>query len=77
MQHVIRISARNAHVHRLKARVHARERAVMVCTEFGDRTHEAALPFGHVVCDVRHEISKRAVGFPHHTIFIVAVIGRL
>ena len=36
---------------------------------------EAALPLGHVVRDVGHEVRVAAVGLAHHAVLVVAVVG--
>ena len=79
VQHVRRVVPRNAgsrhRAERLQSGTHPRHRAVMIRSLHIDRVRESALPLGDVVGDVRHEISVAAVGFPHHPILVVAVVG--
>ena len=76
VQHVVRIALRDADVERLQAGAHARERAVVIGAELGDRALVAALPLGDVIGDVRHEVRVRAVGLAHHAVLVVAEVGR-
>ena len=48
---------------------------MMVSTQFNDGTFKTTFPFGNVVRHIGHKISKGAIGFSHHAIFIIAVIG--
>ncbi len=75
VQHVVGIADRNADPQALQTGAHARDGAVVVGTLDVDHLGIAALPFGHVVGDVGHEIGVRAVGFTHHAILVVAVVG--
>ena len=75
VQHVVGIAGGNAAVECLQARLHPRQRAVVVGTQFGDGALVAALPFGQVVGHVRHEVGVRAVGLAHHPVLVVAKVG--
>src|SRR5215472_6576149 len=75
MQHVVRIAPGYPQPHRLQSRTYARERPAVVCTELGNRAVETALPLGHVICDVGHEICVCAVRLAHDAVLVVAELG--
>ena len=61
---------------RLQSGAHARHGAVVIPALDVDRARESALPFGHVIGDVGHEVRVAAVGLPHDAILVVAEVGR-
>ena len=77
VQNVVWVALRHASIGGLQPGAHAGNGAVVVHTLNVDGSAVATLPFGQVVGDVRYKIGVSAVGFFHHAVFVVTVVGGL
>ena len=79
VQHVFGIAVRDPHLECLQAHAHAQHGTMVIGALHVDRPREAALPFGDVIRDVRHEVRVVAAlcrALAHHAVLVVAEIGR-